>query len=88
MVDRPAQVCKVTHMSTTPNRLLNLTPVTLFTPAVGAVRIARRSEGSDGNSADGLACAIRRAISAGHSHVEAADVITGERYYLPVGQVA
>ena len=62
-------------------RLLNITPVTVVSTNRGPV-IAIRSEGSDGNSADGLACALRRAASAGHSHVEAADVVTGERFYL------
>lgn len=59
-------------------RLLNLTPITL--DHLG--RFVARSAGANGNSADGLANAIARGRSAGHTHVEAHDVRTGERFYL------
>lgn len=61
-------------------RLLNLTPITL--DHLG--RFVARSKGADGNSPEGLVDSLRRALSAGFTHIEAHDVRTGEKWYMPV----
>lgn len=86
MVDTPAETVFTRGMeATTTERLLNITPCTITFGSMGATYIDR-SNGSDGNNADGLACAIRRAIRGHFRHIEATDVRTGERFYMEVAR--